>query len=112
MSTKYIGNCRIHCYKCGRFVGKDGIIDVSYDYYNGGYEEGYSLCKRCLDKQKIYGWLEMPKLFNDEEHLKRYIKKVKNKQRSCEYYVKINRNQLLQLNNELCFIFDNYNELY
>ena len=41
---------RIHCYKCGRFVGSDGFIDIFYDGYNGGYEEGYSECKRCLDK--------------------------------------------------------------
>jgi len=53
MNTKYTGNWRIHCYKCGRFVGKDGFIDVSYDYYNGGYEEGYSLCKRCLNKKEV-----------------------------------------------------------
>jgi len=49
---KYIGNYRIHCWKCGRFVGKDGFIDISYDDYMGGYEEGYSLCARCL-REKV-----------------------------------------------------------
>ena len=47
MNKKY----RFHCHKCGRFIGKDGFIDVFYDDYNGGYEEGYSLCKRCLDER-------------------------------------------------------------
>ena len=41
---------KIHCYKCGRFVGQNGFIDISYDDYSGGYEEGYSLCARCLNK--------------------------------------------------------------
>lgn len=50
--TKYVGNWRAHCSKCGRFVGKDGFIDISYDPYMGGYEEGYSLCRDCLKKQK------------------------------------------------------------
>ena len=42
---------RIHCSKCGRFVGKDGFIDIFYDDYMGGWEEGYSLCAACLKKQ-------------------------------------------------------------
>ena len=41
---------KIQCYKCGRFVGQNGFIDISYDDYSGGYEEGYSLCARCLNK--------------------------------------------------------------
>lgn len=40
----------LSCSKCGRFVGKDGFQDVSYDYYCGGYGVGYPLCKRCLDR--------------------------------------------------------------
>ena len=32
------------------FVDKDGFINVTYDYYMGGWEEGYSECRRCLDK--------------------------------------------------------------
>jgi len=54
MSKKwnFKGNVRIHCYKCGRFVGKDGFIDISYDDYMGGYEEGYSLCSACLRKKR------------------------------------------------------------
>ena len=43
---------KTRCPKCGRFVGKDGFIDVSYDDYMGGYEEGYFLCARCLQKEK------------------------------------------------------------
>ena len=40
----------INCSKCGRWVGKDGFIDVSMEEYNGSaLELGYSLCKRCLD---------------------------------------------------------------
>ena len=48
---KCVGNWRFHCCKCGRFVGKDGFIDVSYDDYMGGYEEGYSLCASCLKRK-------------------------------------------------------------
>ncbi len=44
--SKYVGNYRIHCHKCGRFVGEDGFIDV-YDN-----EEGYSLCGLCLRNEK------------------------------------------------------------
>jgi len=33
-----------NCYKCGRFVGKDGNHDISYDPYCGGYEQGYPTC--------------------------------------------------------------------
>ena len=49
---KFVGNYRVHCSKCGRFVGKDGFIDVFYDDYMGGYEEGYSLCAACLEKNE------------------------------------------------------------
>ena len=49
---KCIGNWRFHCYKCGRFVGKGGFIDVSYDFYLGYEEGGYSLCAACLKKEK------------------------------------------------------------
>ena len=42
---KYVGNYRIHCYKCGRFVGKDGFIDVFEN------EERYSLCASCLKRK-------------------------------------------------------------
>ena len=49
---KCVGDWRFHCSKCGRFVGKDGFIDVSYDPYMGGYEEGSSLCATCLKKEK------------------------------------------------------------
>jgi hypothetical protein len=43
------------CHKCGRFVGPDGFADVAYDDYNGGYEVGYPLCARCLQKKKDEG---------------------------------------------------------
>jgi|GEM_PF-3593174 len=40
----------INCYRCGRFVGKNGFIDVYYDDYNGGYEFGYPECASCLSR--------------------------------------------------------------
>ena len=43
---KYVGNWRPHCYKCGRFIGKDGFIDVFEN------EEGYSLCASCLKREE------------------------------------------------------------
>jgi hypothetical protein len=42
----------LNCSKCGCFVGKNGFHDVGYDYWNGGYEAGYPLCKKCLDRSK------------------------------------------------------------
>lgn len=45
--NKYIP---LNCSKCGCFVGKDGFHDVVYDYYNDGYEVGYPLCKKRLDR--------------------------------------------------------------
>jgi len=39
------GGWRPHCCICGRYIGVGGLYDVGYDYYNGGYEEGYSTCK-------------------------------------------------------------------
>lgn len=35
------------CYKCGRFIGKDGYPDIAYDDYMGEREEGYSVCGPC-----------------------------------------------------------------
>lgn len=50
---KYRGNHRFHCHICGCFVGKDGRIDVMYDGYNGGWEEGYHYCaKHWKEKQE------------------------------------------------------------
>lgn len=37
--NEYVGNYRFHCSICGRFVGKDGIINVFE------YEEGYHYCR-------------------------------------------------------------------
>ena len=48
MSKKVLLNCS----KCGHFVGKDGFHDVSWDYYNGGYDSGSPLCKKCLDRER------------------------------------------------------------
>ena len=36
------------CCYCGRFIGKDGLVDIGYDHYSGCYEEGYSKCGRCI----------------------------------------------------------------
>ena len=49
---KYVSNWRPHCSKCGRFIGKDGFIDIYYDEYMGGYEEGCSLCASCLKRKE------------------------------------------------------------
>lgn len=35
-----------HCCKCGCFIGEGGYLDILYDTYMGGYEEGYSTCKK------------------------------------------------------------------
>lgn len=43
----------LNCYKCGKFVGKDGFNDVYYDDYNGGYEIGYPECASCLKHSAI-----------------------------------------------------------
>ena len=40
----------VHCYKCGRFVGKDGYIDIYFDMGTGVHEEGYSECGSCRGK--------------------------------------------------------------
>jgi hypothetical protein len=37
----------LQCYKCGRFLGPDGYPDIVYDDWNGGYEQGYTLCGPC-----------------------------------------------------------------
>jgi hypothetical protein len=39
---------RPKCHKCGKFIGEGGLYDIFYDDYNGGYEEGYSECKKCF----------------------------------------------------------------
>lgn len=44
--------CPVNCSKCGRFVGKDGFMDLCYDEYNGGWEMGYPLCGRCLSEKQ------------------------------------------------------------
>jgi len=41
----------INCSKCGKWVGKDGYLDIVWDDYNGGWEMGYPLCGPCLKKQ-------------------------------------------------------------
>lgn len=48
---KYIGNWRPHCSLCGRFIGKEGVVDIVYDSYMGGYEEGDSMCANCVKKK-------------------------------------------------------------
>jgi len=42
----------LNCSKCGRFVGKNGFHDISYDDYMGGWEVGYPLCERCLHEKR------------------------------------------------------------
>jgi hypothetical protein len=43
---------RPNCYRCGKFVGEGGYYDVIYDDYNGGWEEGYSECKKHFEEHK------------------------------------------------------------
>ena len=45
----------INCCKCGRFVGKEGDPDITYDNYNGGYEIGYPKCGNCLRVEDTQG---------------------------------------------------------
>lgn len=50
--TRY---CGVNCSKCGRWVGKDGFMDVYNDEYNGyALELGSPLCKKCLDGDMKY----------------------------------------------------------
>jgi len=42
-----------NCYKCGRFIGKDGNLDISYDEYDGGYEQGYPEYGKCIRGETI-----------------------------------------------------------
>lgn len=50
----------LNCCKCGKFVGKDGFIDVFYDDYSGGYEIGYPKCASCLKEQNLAGLDKKP----------------------------------------------------
>jgi len=50
----FSGRFRPNCQKCGKFVGEGGYYSVTYDYYNGGYEEDDSLCKKCYQKEFDY----------------------------------------------------------
>lgn len=43
----------INCSECGRFVGKDGDLDITYDEYCGGATIGYALCRKCLNAQEV-----------------------------------------------------------
>ena len=43
--NRYVG---INCSVCGRWVGKDGFLDIGVDS-DGVPDCGYPLCKRCLD---------------------------------------------------------------
>jgi homoaconitase/3-isopropylmalate dehydratase large subunit len=38
----------VNCCVCGRFIGKDGNVDVSYDWWTDGYELGYPTCGKCI----------------------------------------------------------------
>jgi hypothetical protein len=53
----------LKCYICGRFIGKDGYPDVYYDDWNGGWEDGGSMCGECGRKK---GYL--PKALDEEQN--------------------------------------------
>ena len=55
----------LNCYICGRFIGKDGYPDVTYDDWNGGWEEGYSMCARCGIKNGYPPKIEQEEKNND-----------------------------------------------
>jgi hypothetical protein len=46
----WVNGYRPTCYICGKFVGEGGYYDIVWDSYNGGYEEGYSTCKKHTNK--------------------------------------------------------------
>ncbi|MDD4972320.1 MAG: hypothetical protein PHT07_23065 [Paludibacter sp.] len=46
----------MNCDECGRFVGKDGDCDISYDFDSDGYEIGYPTCAKCLSRQSGSEW--------------------------------------------------------
>jgi hypothetical protein len=52
------------------------------------------------------------KIFEDEDHLKRRIDELLSLRSSCEWYDILNRKTKLNIENELYFIFDKYDELY
>ena len=54
----------------------------------------------------------MNKIFINENALKEYINKCKEQEQNCKAIIRKNKNELLQLNNEFCFIFENYNKLF
>lgn len=43
--SRYIGT---PCSRCGKFVGKDGTLDIAKDFDTGMYEMGYPECGACL----------------------------------------------------------------
>jgi len=49
--TRHVG---VNCYKCGRWIGKDGHIDIEHDDNVGAVEAGYSMCKSCMDNKMRY----------------------------------------------------------
>lgn len=48
------GGWRPNCHVCGRFVGEGGYYDVSWDSYNGAWEEGDSTCKAHTSAPRRY----------------------------------------------------------
>jgi len=51
-------------------------------------------------------------IFRNEDHLKRHVNELLSLRNSCEWYDILNRKTKLNIENELCFIFDKYDELY
>jgi len=52
------------------------------------------------------------KIFRNENHLKRRVEELLSLRDSCEWYDILNRETKLNIENELCFLFDKYDELY
>lgn len=67
MSKDFIkAKFRPNCIKCGKFIGEGGYYDVIYDDYMGGYEEGYSLCKKCYSQKTSKKSKDFEEIFNEQ----------------------------------------------
>jgi len=51
-------------------------------------------------------------LFINESYLERSVQRLLSYRRACEFYIKKNREQLLNIETELRFIYEKYDELY
>ena len=43
----------VNCARCGKFVGRNGDYNITFDWYNGCVDYGYPLCAKCLEKTEV-----------------------------------------------------------